>query len=508
MDGNQFDAISRSLATAGTRRGILNLLVALPVVGALLTVREEEQAEAKRHHRKSHGKPQRRHANKRQQVHEQQKQKKNKKNKKNKRHQQQACVPESAALTCAGRCGQIPNLCGTLIDCGACACPVVCPVCQTCNAITGDCEANPAFLGLLCAAPGQVCQASGACTCDDASCPAGQHCNGLACLCDETSCSRPGHFCLPNGACTCDDESCPDGQRCKRSVCVCDATSCPSGCCAGDGSCQLGTADDACGIGGNTCQNCANASQRCGGGGVPRTCGCASDAVTCAGKCGLVANNCCRMVDCTALCAGCCTEDGSCQLGTSNTACGADGETCFPCNAPDVCFEGACCTQTTCAALYQEMCRIPGDCDYGICGTFPDTCGGLDCGACGHPCFACENNKCVNIPGSSVCGTICCFSGCCVTPGTGPGTGLCGAERCLGGQCCPDGFQCCNARDGSFNSSCYNLSTYCQRQGVVCCKAGNTCCPGEECCTSDDDCPDFQRCIANGAPSNRGCCKV
>jgi hypothetical protein len=317
MDSNQFDEISRSLATAGTRRGILNLLAALPVVGVLLTVRDAEEAEAKRH-RKPHGKPQRRHGHalKRHRAGGHKRDnapKKAAKKKKKHKQQVQACVPESAPLTCVGRCGQIPNLCGTLVDCGACTCPVVCPVCQTCNATTGDCEANPAFLGLLCAAPGQVCQTSGACTCDDGSCPVGQRCNGLACVCDETSCSRPGHFCLPDGACTCDDESCPAGQRCKRSVCVCDATSCATGCCAGDGSCLPGTGDDACGIGGNTCQSCASLGQRCGGGGIPRTCGCASDATTCAGKCGLVANNCGQMIDCTALCAGCCAGDGSCS---------------------------------------------------------------------------------------------------------------------------------------------------------------------------------------------------
>lgn len=183
------------------------------------------------------------------------------------------------------------------------------------------------------------------------------------------------------------------------------------------------------------------------------------------------------MIDCTARCAGCCTLDGSCLQGTADNACGADGETCFGCEAPDTCFEAACCTQTTCDALYQEMCRIPGDCDYGICGTFPDTCGGLDCGNCGHPCFDCVNNICTFPTGREVCGNNCCFNSCCLTPGNG----TCGAaRRCHNGlgQCCPADYDCCEARDGTFRSSCYNLSTTCGGNGVFCHQDGSISCTG------------------------------
>src|SRR4051812_6966081 len=325
MDAKQFDALSRSLATVGTRRRLARLLAALPLVGTLTVVLAAEPAGASRqrqhrHHRAGPHQPH--HAGQHQQhrdrhhegVHEQKK-----KRKKHKKHQPASpsplsplspspaagCTPESDAKTCAGRCGTIPNNCGQPVDCGSCACAAACPVCQTCNSNTGRCETNPAFLGLVCAAPGQVCQGDGTCRCDDDSCPSGQRCNGLACICDETSCSGSGRFCLEDGTCTCDSESCPAGQRCKRSVCTCDATSCPTGCCDGDGSCQPGTGDGACGPAGHSCQNCTSLGQRCRGGGPARTCGCASDATTCAGKCGAVVNNCGQTIDCTARCAGC-----------------------------------------------------------------------------------------------------------------------------------------------------------------------------------------------------------
>ena len=48
MDSDRFDALSRSLATVGTRRGLMRLLGALPLLGALMTVLDDEKASARR----------------------------------------------------------------------------------------------------------------------------------------------------------------------------------------------------------------------------------------------------------------------------------------------------------------------------------------------------------------------------------------------------------------------------------------------------------------------------
>lgn len=272
-----------------------------------------------------------------------------------------------------------------------------------------------------------------------------------------------------------------------------------------------------------------------------------SVAQTCAGRCGSVANNCKQAVDCGSCacdpaCDACfrcqenapnaegtcvldelqqrqscgsdgklCQPDGTCACvpACSDKVCGPDGcgESCGTCDSGQVCTTaGQCCTPTTCAAIYQEMCQYPEDCDvYGICGTFDDGCGGtIDCGNCTHPCISCQDHICRPIPGGEVCGAnTCCFNQCCVNASQG----VCGLQsRCLGGNCCPLGWSCCDARDGSGRSSCYNIQTYCQGQGLLCCGAGNTCCQDEPCCTSDAQCTGGRRCIANGAPSTRGCC--
>src|SRR4051812_8722575 len=101
MDSKQFDALSRSLAAVNTRRGIMRLLGALPLVGVLLTVLDDESTDAKRHRQPQllHGaKHERPHGAKRGNA------QKNKKHKKKRNHKpaspppEPGCTPESAAL--------------------------------------------------------------------------------------------------------------------------------------------------------------------------------------------------------------------------------------------------------------------------------------------------------------------------------------------------------------------------------------------------------------------------
>lgn len=245
MDGRHFDALSRALAFANTRRGLLGALAALPAAGWLA---DHDAAEAgKRKRRRGRG-----HAAE----------------KKGKSKHKQKCRPESAAQTCASRCGQVANNCGQTVDCGSCACTAACPACQTCDATTGRCVTNPAFAGLACGLPGQVCLADGVCGCDATSCAEGQRCNGM--------------------------------------VCVCDAASCPNGCCDGARTCRVNE-EAACGTGGGACTHCP-ACQTCTDG------ACAADTrqnrATCQLPGGAGKGVCCH----GSCCAGCC--DATAEYGT------------------------------------------------------------------------------------------------------------------------------------------------------------------------------------------------
>src|SRR4051812_29276440 len=107
---------------------------------------------------------------------------KHKKHKKKHRHR---CRPESVAQICAGRCGTVTNRCGASIDCGACSCGG-CQICQTCHPDRGQCVPNASVVGQVCGAS-KICQADGRCTCEEGTCPTGQRCNGLDCVCDTSS---------------------------------------------------------------------------------------------------------------------------------------------------------------------------------------------------------------------------------------------------------------------------------------------------------------------------------
>jgi hypothetical protein len=267
--------------------------------------------------------------------------------------------------------------------------------------------------------------------------------------------------------------------------------------CLGPADCPIpanGTptcADGACGIG------CSAGYADCDG--DPAT-GCEANVATDVDNCGACGNGCPGATDPCQV-AGC--VDGACGLSTE-----ADGT---PCAEGKTCRGGVCtsCTPTTCAELYRTICNDPDACgDYGICGPYPDGCGGtLDCGNCGHSCFSCENGICVFPPGKAVCGEACCDGGCCFNAATGQ----CSYAVCAGGSCCPPGYSCCNATDGTLNSTCFSFNEC--GGSLLCCSTGNTCCANERCCDSDDDCRGL---IVNGGPSTchfggsvagAGCCR-
>jgi hypothetical protein len=308
MDSHPFDHLAKHLATVDTRRGLLPRLGALPLA-ALLAARLGTESEAGRRRRR-----------KARHRHDPGKDKAKRKGKgkgkgkgpcatvgqtPNKGTRKGCCAglskdasercgevavtsplppcqPESRAQTCAGRCGSVPNTCGTVIDCGSCACDPPCGECFTCEAgptTPGTCVADATQEGDSCGSPGQVCQADGNCGCDATSCPGCLTCQG-------------------DGVC---------GTPCGG-----------SGCCD-NGTCVAGNADTACGTGGGDCTNCTTTgvNQTCGGGtpSQPGVCGCTP--TTCAAErkdCGEIPNGCGGPeLDC-----GTCTGGDSCV----NNVCG------------------------------------------------------------------------------------------------------------------------------------------------------------------------------------------
>jgi hypothetical protein len=124
MDARRFDRLARALTEAGTRRGLLGILCALPLLGGFLAVLDPDDAEARgrrRRRKKSHkhGKGKGRH-----------------------RKGKRKCKAHPKTRTCAGKCGKIKNNCKKTIDCGACACGQACsgdtPVCWNDACVCGD----------------------------------------------------------------------------------------------------------------------------------------------------------------------------------------------------------------------------------------------------------------------------------------------------------------------------------------------------------------------------------
>lgn len=202
MDAHHFDALSRALSTGGSRRRILGMLAAAPVAGGLATVIAPRDSGAK------------------------------KKRRRNKRKKPKpACSPDSAAQTCAGKCGSVTNNCGQRVDCGSCVCSPSCPVCQVCDGSRGLCVPNAAVRGLWCGEhgePGQVCQINGACRCDATSCPAGKLCLGQQCVDPQGTC--------PTSADTCDvTVTCNGNEQCYCRISTEGDTRCGGGALAGGG---------------------------------------------------------------------------------------------------------------------------------------------------------------------------------------------------------------------------------------------------------------------------------
>ena len=399
----------------------------------------------------------------------------------------ECCTGRCQGGTCAGKIGAAGKRCTTGDRC---------PTGTTCRAYAagsggpkgtfclkpdrkpcgtaGECAANACAKGVCgaeCAAAGGVCPAA-----KPVCCAAG--CTNTAT--DAANCGRCGDACAPGG------DRCQGGECFCGQGAACAAGSAAPDCCA-EGCTDTETDSANCGECGEAC----TAPETCGGDGTPGRCGCTPRicAADYPGQCGAaLEDGCGGELDCS----GACAAPQTCGGGDTADRCG--------------------CTPTTCAAIYRELCGSDEfDCDYGICGTFPDGCGGtLECGSPCPPCFACENGRCVYKSGA-LCGSDVCCDICCADPYTG----TCGEERCSNGLCCPFGSSCCVATDGTGGWSCRDRWS-CPGGGWYCCPAGNTCCGNERCCKADADCAghrvngvqttcDFRNA---GAVAGAGCCRL
>jgi len=318
MDDRSFDALTRALGGAATRRG------AIAVLGAMLAGAGALETAAKR--KRGRHRDDATHAA-------------------GKRKNRKRCTP-----ACTGNLSCVRQQC----------------VCET------------ALCGAACCAAGQVCQrgrcAGAADLCHDLaeSCGDGTPCcDGLQCASGNGG-GPVACWPLPGGECEADAE-CAYGHHCAGGACVADPppTVCTPSTCAAEGA-TCGSVPDGCG-GTLACGSCSG-PQTCGGAGTANACGCA--AVTCTGgksqdpaSCQCVCPS--GETDCAGTCKDLQADDANC--GACGTAC-SGGATCqsgaCACPTGQVTCGGSCVdTQTDdahCGAC-NTACSSPRTCASGTC---------------------------------------------------------------------------------------------------------------------------------------------
>lgn len=263
------------------------------------------------------------------------------------------CVPLANCGEARAECGEVPDGCDGLLDCGACEAP------ETCGAggIPFICDCVPTTCSEAGATCGMVGDGCGR-TLDCGGCPALNDCVGGVCQCPPATCESVGATCgaIPDGCgnivtCgTCDvvGEFCGGGGTNVCGVDVCVPTTC------GAAGADCGSIADGCDAV-LTCPECT----------APDVCGaifenaCACVLRSCDGasaNCGAPADGCGGTLDC-----GACTDLDTCGGGGIDFQCG--------------------CTPQSCAELDAE------------CGSIDSGCGPVFCGSCGSL-ATCASNSC------------------------------------------------------------------------------------------------------------------
>jgi hypothetical protein len=212
LDARHFDTLARVLSAGKSRRRLLTMLSAVPVLGGLEGILSPAETEAagrrkRRKKRHKHGKGRRR-----------------------KHRKKKPCRAESVAQACSGKCGSVQNNCKQSVECGSCACDPACDVCFTCQEgpnTPGTCVVDPAQQGETCGSDGKVCQPDGSCTCIPLTqCPAGKECGSYPDGCGgfvtcPSICSNPTPICTDNVCTACSaDNQCASGDICEEGQCV------------------------------------------------------------------------------------------------------------------------------------------------------------------------------------------------------------------------------------------------------------------------------------------------
>jgi hypothetical protein len=389
-------------------------------------------------------------------------------------------------------CGTFGVLCADCPSAGFDFCDVTSHACgRTVLACDGNSCADGCCEGGLCLSGGDAneCGAGGR-TC--------QHCAARGQACDSTSRACAGPACGSStcaGCCVADlcvvgtaptacgrtGEQC---ENCKAQGRTCLAVA-PGGACAGEPACSsqncagcclgnacvMGADDQACGVAGQQCRNCASWGEVC----LPVTGGGSCEVPTCGPQ----------------NCEGCC-QGNTCVQPPSENQCGAGGSVCERCGSGQTCTDGLC--------IGTGLCNVqscPNGCCVGdICaqGTQNTACGtgGAACSNCQASNAVCKSGKCVQTCGPANCDG-CCSGDTCVK-GTdantcGAGGGACSnctslGEVCQAGVCrsppppctpsscaagCCDPVRGCVA--GFLNTTCGSGGTAC----VDCNALGSTC---------------------------------
>lgn len=505
MDDAHFDALTRVLSSADSRRGLLAFLAALPVLGGLLAWFEREDAAAKERRKRRKKRHKKRHNSG--------------KGKHKRKNQKAKCTPQPVDVTCAGKCGAVQNNCKQTVECPACTCSPPCDTCQTCNGTTCE-NCDPCCNEVCCQQAGSVCHASSeecclpdstAVTCDGKCGPVLNNC-GFEIACGPCTCDPA---CLACKVCDEDTGDCVADPSQQGDACgpaqTCDhGTVNPQGSCNASGTCVPGT-PVSCGAceqcDGNACAACspccegvccAQATAICHvNTGV--CCDPDSKATTCDGKCGPVVNNCGVTVQCgPCVCDPACPACQICDVDTGDCVADPDqqGDACGPaqtCEHGSVTPQGSCNASGNCAPAAPVSCSPYTECDGTSCA---GNC--ANSGQCVNGYYCNGVNLCVaKLPNGQACNQ----------------DGQCSSGHCVDGYCCNtacDGTcQACNLSG--------KLGTCTTEANGSACGGGNVCCAGAcvDCCTNGQCSNPQPICVsntctacsgANPCPGGQVCC--
>jgi hypothetical protein len=253
MDGSDFDTLARSFAHSGTRRRLVNLLLALPLGGVLTTLGGDEAVAQQRPIDRIQRRTPQRNRNQRNNNN------KNNNNKNNNKKgggggqnsgnrlqnpttcrsaadcEGQACCSGTCCQPPANQCNHIsglccapncsgrqcgPDGCGNTGQCGTCT------QCQTCNEVTGQCspvangtpcnDGNPLCVNGRCCTAGHEVVHGGCFQINSIDC---QGCNAGCGGCAGSIDGSPNFLCVSDTPNRCQSNAdCPVGQACQGEV--------------------------------------------------------------------------------------------------------------------------------------------------------------------------------------------------------------------------------------------------------------------------------------------------